>query len=403
MPLFDYAGFDASGKKVAGSAEGAGRRAVLAKLRDDGIYATEVVETKGESKKLFGAFNRQKVGVDDLSMATRQIAVLIGAGLTLDETLATVGGQVENRSFGRALAMVREAVIQGEALHIALSQHPLIFSELYVNMIQVGENSGTLEPTLQRLADFLEDQAKLRGRILAAITYPLLMAVVGGAVLIFLVSFVVPKITRMIEDLGQALPLPTRILITTSHFLSSYGWILLIVSVVVFVLLTRYLRTSAGQLRRDTIALKLPLFGRLNTQIAAARLTRTLATLLQSGMPMLKALEIARQLVGNRVFQKALTETSLAVREGEGLAAPLRRSQTLPTMVTQMIAVGERSGELEKMLLRVADTYEQQVDMAINRLLALLEPLMILFMGGAVGFIVMAILLPIFEASSGMK
>ena len=310
---------------------------------------------------------------------------------------------MENRHFGRALALAREAIIQGESLHVALSRHPRIFSDLYVNMIQVGESSGTLELTLERLADFLEEQAKLRGRILAAITYPLLMAVVGGSVLIFLVAFVVPKITRMIEDLGQALPLPTRLLIGVSHFLSSYGWILLILLAIGFVFLARYLRTSEGQLRRDTLALKLPLFGRLNTQIAAARLTRTLATLLQSGMPMLKALEIARQLVGNRVLQQALVETSMAVREGEGLAEPLRRSKLLPAMVTQMIAVGEKSGELETMLLRVADTYEQQVDMAINRLLSLLEPLMILFMGGAVGFIVMAILLPIFEASSGMK
>ncbi len=220
MPLFDYAGFDASGRKVTGSAEGAGRRAVLAKLREDGIYATEVKETIGADKK-WGVFSRQKVAVDELAMATRQIAVLLAAGLTLDETLATVGGQVENRHFGRALAMVREAVIQGDALHIALSRHPRLFSELYVNMIQVGENSGTLEQTLERLADFLEDQARLRGRILAAITYPLLMAVVGSSVLIFLVAFVVPKITRMIEDLGQALPLPTLILIYLSHFLIS--------------------------------------------------------------------------------------------------------------------------------------------------------------------------------------
>lgn len=402
MPLFDYTGFDVTGRKVSGSVEGTGRRAVLAKLREEGIYATEAVETTGE-KKRWGVFVRQKVAVDELAMATRQLAVLLGAGLTLDETLATVGSQVENRLFGHALASAREAVIQGDSLYAALSRHPRIFSELYVNMIQVGESSGTLEQTLERLADFLEEQARLRGRILAAITYPLLMAVVGSSVLVFLVAFVVPKITRMIEDLGQALPLPTRLLIGLSHLLSSYGWLLLLFLGLGGFFLTRYLRTSEGALQRDRIALTLPLFGRLNTQIASARLSRTLATLLQSGMPMLKALEIVRQLVGNRVLQRALAETSTAVREGEGLAEPLRRSNLFPAMVTQMIAVGEKSGELETMLLRVADTYEQQVDMAMNRLLSLLEPLMILFMGSAVGFIVMAILLPIFEASSGMK
>lgn len=402
MPLFEYSGFDAGGRKVSGSSEGSGRRALLLQLRSQGIYATEVREATGDGGSLFVRLRGGRVPVEELAAATRQLAVLLGAGLTLDEALAAVGSQLENKRLARALGRVREGVVQGESLARALSDQKGLFSDLYVNMVQVGENSGTLEQALARLADFLEDQARLHSRIMAAVTYPALMAAVGGGVLIFLVAFVVPKITTMLAELDQALPLATRILIAVSALITGYGWLLLIVVAIAFVWLGRYLQTPTGAERRDRLLLTLPLFGVLNTRIAAARLTRTLATLLQGGMPLLKALEIARQLVGNRVLQNALDETMHAVREGEGLAAPLRRSGVLPAMVTQMIAVGEKSGDLETMLMRVAETYEQQVDMTINRLLSLLEPLMILVMGGMVGFIVMAILLPIFEASSGM-
>ncbi|HAD04506.1 MAG TPA: type II secretion system protein GspF [Desulfuromonas sp.] len=403
MPRFDYAGYDSTGRKVTGTVEGSSRRAALEQLRSDGIFpGTLSEEDPRRSGSLFFAL-RERVGSAELAVAARQLATLLGAGLPLDETLATVATQLEHPRLAGTLSQVREAVLQGAALHAALGQHPRLFPPLFIGMVEVGESSGTLDQALARLADFLEDQARLQSRITAALTYPLLMALVGSAVLFFLIVFVVPKITRIVEDLGQALPLPTLLLIQGSALFERYWWLLLLLALFAGWLLRRHLRTPAGRRQWDLWLLRAPLFGRLNQMIATARLTRTLATLLQSGMPMLKALEIARQLVGNRVLQRALAETSIAVREGEGLAEPLRRSRLLPAMVTQMIAVGEKSGELETMLLRVADTYEQQVDMAINRLLSLLEPLMILFMGGAVGFIVMAILLPIFEASSGMK
>ncbi|BCR05982.1 secretion system protein [Desulfuromonas versatilis] len=404
MPLFEYSGLNAQGKKVSGVVEGSGRKAVIQKLRGEGVYPTELREEKaaGAKRALFKREFRRRVPVAELAAATRQLATLLGAGLSLDEALGTVAGQLEQPTLARAMGTVRDEVIQGESLHASLEKHPRIFAPLYVNMVQVGENTGTLDQVLQRLADFLEDQARLKSRITAAMAYPLLMALIGAGVLFFLFTFVVPKVTRMLEDLGQALPWPTRMLIAGSDLLGQWWWVGVLLLAGALFLLRRYAATEAGRMHLDRLALRAPLFGRLNLLLATARLTRTLATLLRSGVPLLKALDIARNLLQNRVLRKAIEDTAVAVREGEGLAPPLRRSGVFPPMVAQMAAVGERSGELEEMLLRVSESYEHQVDMSIAGMLSLLEPVMILFMGGAVGFIVMAILLPIFQASQGM-
>jgi general secretion pathway protein F len=403
VPLFDYSGFDASGKKVSGVTEAAGKRVALQKLRAEGIFATELHEESAAPKRRLPRRRfAGSVPASELASATRQMATLLGAGLPLDETLTSVAGQIEHHGLVRALGRVREEVIQGEALHIALSRHAKIFPSLYVNMIQVGESSGSLDQVLQRLADFLEDQARLKSRIRSAMAYPLLMALIGTGVLFFLFAFVVPKVTRMLEDLDRALPLPTLLLIRGSDFLSAWWWLLLILLALTGLALHRYRRSEKGRLRLDRIALNAPLVGKLNLLIATSRFTRTLSTLLHSGVPMLTALDICGNLLENRVLRQAIADTTIAVREGEGLAGPLKRSGVFPPMVAQMAAVGEKSGEIENMLLRVAEAYEHQVEMSISGLLSLLEPLMILFMGTVVGFIVMAILLPIFEASQGM-
>ncbi|MFA5516809.1 MAG: type II secretion system inner membrane protein GspF [Desulfuromonadales bacterium] len=404
MALFAYSGFNAAGKKIAGTVEASGRRAVVQKLRSQGIYPTTVQEESAAVPA--PGFSRlrlaRRVPVTELAAATRQLGTLLGAGLPLDEALATIGSQLENEALARAFNGVREEVVQGESLYNALSRHPRIFPVLYVNMVQVGENSGTLDQVLQRLTDFLEGQARMRSRIRAAMAYPLLMGLIGVCVLFFLLTFVVPKVVRMLEDMGQTLPLPTLLLIRTSDFLSTWWWLLLMLVPLVILGYRWYARTEAGRLRLDRVALSMPLFGRLNLLLSTARFTRTLATLQHSGVPLLKSLEIVRNLMQNQVLQQVLDDTAVAVREGEGLAAPIRRSGVFPPMVAQMAAVGERSGELEDMLFRVADAYEHQVDLTITGMLSLLEPFMILFMGGIVGFIVLSILLPIFQASQGM-
>jgi general secretion pathway protein F len=404
MPLFEYSGFDAVGKKASGSLEATGRRAALQALQQQGVFATELRQTAAEQAGRIGLMTRlrRRVPLPDLSAATRQLATLLGAGLSLEEALTTVAGQQENAVLGRALSRAREELLEGAALHRALAARGGIFPPLYVNMIKVGESSGTLDQVLERLADFLEDQARMRSRVQAAMIYPLLMTLVGAVVLILLFTFVVPKVIGMLEDLGQTLPLVTRLLIGTSDLLVRWWWLLALAAALAIFAATRYARTEHGRRTLDRRALTLPLFGRLNLMIATARLARTLGTLLSSGVPLLSALDITAGMLQNRVLRDTLEQTAAGVREGESLAAPLRRSGVFPPMLVQMAAVGEKSGQLEEMLLRVASAYEHQADIAINSMLSLLQPLMILLMGGVIGFIVLAILLPIFQASQGL-
>lgn len=405
MPLFEYSGFNAAGRKVSGSIEGSGRRMAVQQLKAQGIVATNLVQqtsTARSRQNLLAILGQRRVPVTELASATRQLATLLGAGIPLDEAMATIADQQEHAALIKAFNQTREELLQGQALHQGLALHPRIFSNLYVNMVKVGESSGTLDQVMHRLADFLEEQARLKSRIQSAMAYPLLMAIIGSGVLFFLLTFVVPKVTRMLEDIGQELPLATRALIGLSEFLSSYWWLLALVAVALLLSFRHYLRTEEGKFQFDRRKLSIPLFGKLNLLLATARLTRTLATLLKSGVPLLAALEIVQNLMPNRVLKKVLDDTITSVREGESLAQPLLRAGVFPKMVSQMAAVGEKSGELEEMLFKVADTYEHQVDANINALLSLLEPAMILLMGVVVGFIVLAILLPIFQASQGI-
>ncbi|TYO97563.1 type II secretion system protein F (GspF) [Geothermobacter ehrlichii] len=402
MPIFDYSGFDSQGKKVSGSLEAAGRRAAIAQLRQQGTFPTELREQGvRQGRRGILAF-RRGVSAEDLAMATRQFATLLGAGLSLDEALGTVAGQQTNPRLKAALAQTREKVVQGDALYRALAAQRRLFPDVYISMVEVGENSGDLDRVLGRLADYLEDRARLQARLTSALAYPLLMLLVGCGVLFFLVSYVLPNITRMLTELDIPLPLATRLLIRTSGFFHDFGWLVLPLLFGGLILLRRYGRTEGGRLRLDRLLLRLPLFGRLNLLLATARFSRTTATLLQSGLPLLRCLELGGRLIGNRLLASAVAAAADRVREGESLAEALRREDVFPDMLPQMIAIGERSGELENMLFRVADSYERQVEMTIDRLLALLEPAMILLMALAVGFIVLAILLPIFQASQGL-
>ncbi len=402
MPLFEYAGFDARGRKVTGSIDGAGRKAATQTLREQGIFPTGLTEAGTLRKRTLLRFGRQRrVPAAELSAATRQMATLLAAGLAIDDALATVVEQADQQLLSRTLARLREDVRQGEALHAALARHPAVFPDLYVSIVQVGEDSGTLDQSMHRLADFLEAQARIRARVRAALAYPVLMALVGSGVLVFLFAFVVPKITRMLEDMGQALPWPTLLLITLNDLLTSYWWLLLMVVAGAVLILVRYRRSETGRLHLDRLLLRAPLLGPLLLLITTARLARTLAILLSNGVPLLKALGITRSLVSNRLLRRALETAAQRVQEGGSLAVALRESALFPPMLAQLVAAGEKSGQLEEMLYRVADSYEHQTDLSITGMLSLLEPLMILLMGCLVGFVVLAILLPIFEASQG--
>jgi general secretion pathway protein F len=278
-----------------------------------------------------------------------------------------------------------------------MSRFPKVFSELYVNMINAGESSGALDIVLKRLADFMESQVILRNKVLSTLSYPLILVVVGIAILSFLLIYVVPKVVRIFDELQQALPLPTMILISVTDFLRAYWWILLLVIGGIFLALRQYFITESGHRSYDRMILRIPITGRLLRIIVTTRFARTLAILLNSGIPLLRSMDIARAVVNNAIISEAIESAKEGIREGEAIAEPLRRSKVFPSMVTHMIAVGEKTGELEQMLFRVSEAYDSEVETTISRMTSLLGPIVILLLGGVVLFIVLAILLPMFE------
>ncbi|SEA62940.1 general secretion pathway protein F [Desulfuromusa kysingii] len=403
MPFFEYSGFDTKGRKVSGKADGSGRKAVVKKLSQQGIYITNLSElAESSSSGWFKSFGfKRKISSADLAAMTRQLGTLLSAGISLDETLLTLGEQTEHAIVGNTLMAIREKILQGSSLHEAMSGHQQVFPNLYINMIQVGESSGTLDQVTLQLADFLDEQARIKSRIQAATAYPILMVLVGSGVLAFLFVFVVPKITLMLTEMDRALPWPTQLLISLSEGVKSWWMAFVVIIIAAVIALKRYRNTPAGKTKTDSILLKIPIFGRLNLLIATAWFSRTLGTLLQSGVPLLKALDISKGLLRNSVLSHAIDDARRQVQEGGSLAKSLKESGVFPPMVAQMTAAGEKSGQLEPMLTRLADTYDHQTDLSITSLLSLLEPILILVMGGVVGFVVLAILLPLFEASQG--
>ncbi len=369
-------------------------------LRRTGIFPTAVDEerarptaqTPGES----GGF-LVRVSTQELALLTRRFATLARAGLTLIECLGTLIEQMENARLKRVLTHVRQQVREGRSLAEALQAHPRIFSSIYVNMVRAGEESGTMDIVLARLADYMESQARLIRTVQAAFTYPIVMIVFSVVILMFLLAYVVPQVTRIFTETGRALPLATRILLGVSSFVASYWWVMLLVAASGALLMSRLVRTPAGGAWYDRMLLRLPWVGKVIQRVSIARLSRTLSTLLASGVPILTALGIVSQLLKNSQLRRAIEEARSSVQEGESLAAPLRRSGLFPALLTQMVAVGERSGELESMLARAADAYDEEVSAGLARLTSLLEPLTILVMGGVILFIVLAILLPIFD------
>jgi general secretion pathway protein F len=319
------------------------------------------------------------------------------------EALSIMVEQEEKRGLKAALSSVRDAVREGTSLADALKADPKVFSPLYVNMVAAGEASGTLELTLERLADFLEEQVRLRGRIAAALAYPAFMTVVGAAMLVVILTYVMPKVIWIFRDMKQQLPLPTVVLMGLVSVLSSYWWLILLALGGAGYYLRRYIATPEGRGRLDAWVLRLPLAGPLLRMIAVSRFTRTLGTLLEGGVPALTALDIVQSVIGNTVLAEAVRTARENVREGESIADPLRRSGLFPPVVVQMVAVGEKSGELEKTLLKVSDSTDRMVDMRITTLLSLLEPVIILVMALVIAVMIIAILLPIIQMSSGMK
>ncbi len=405
MPVFAYKGFDAKGKAVAGLRDAESPRALRSFLRKDGIFANQVIEntnqTNAPGKK--AKVRRDRVSAQDLAMATRQLATLVGAAIPLVDALAALTDQVEHPALRSVLAQIKQRVNEGASLGDSMADHPRVFTPLFVNMIRAGETSGALDVVLNRLADFTENQAKLQQKIIGAMFYPGVMMLMALGVITLLMTFVIPKITMLFESQKAELPLPTLVLIGVSNFVKGYWWLGILIALGGVYWFRRYRATEKGREKVDARILKLPVFGELVRILAVTRFSRTLATLLASGVSLLTAFDIVKNIVSNVILARAIADARGAIQQGESIAAPLKRSGEFPPIVTHMIAVGEKSGQLEEMLFKIADSYDAQVDARLVALTSLLEPLLIVTLGLVVGFIVFSIMLPMLQLTSLAK
>ncbi len=405
MPVFAYRALTAGGKAVQGLREADSPRGLRAALKRDGVFLTEVLGEQAQQAQASREVNVRRwlggrVKAEDLAVTTRQLAVLVHAGIPLVESLAALVDQVEHERLKRIVSDVRQRVNEGAALADALALHPKVFGTLYVNMIRAGESSGALDLVLVRLADFTESQARLRSKIMGAMAYPAAMVVIGSVIMGILFTVVIPKITKIFEDTQVTLPWTTRALIGFSSFVSRFWWVLFLLVAAGIWGLLRWRRTPAGLAAWDRRLLTVPIFGRLVRTIAIGRFARTLSTLLKSGVPLLVAMDIVKNIVGNVRLAEVIEQARQAIQEGESIAAPLKRSGEFPPLVHHMVAVGERSGSLEEMLGNVAGAYEDQVETTVAALTSLLEPLMIVVMGVVVAFIVFSVLMPILQINT---
>ncbi len=405
MPVFEYKALTAAGKSIQGLQEADSPKSLRTALRRDGVFLTEVLgEAQAKAQQAREVSVKRwvlgRIGAQDVAIATRQLAVLVHAGIPLVDSLTALVEQVEHEKLKRVLSDVKQRVNEGSSLGDALAAHPKAFSTLYVNMIRAGETSGALEVVLFRLADFTESQARLRSKIVGTLTYPAAMVVIGALIMGVLFTVVIPKLTKIFEDTKATLPWNTRALIAFSSFAANDWWVIVLAVGLGVWSFLRWKKTPAGRAAWDRRVLTVPIFGSVIRQVAIARFARTLSTLLKSGVPLLTAMDIVKNIVGNTRLADVIESAREAIKEGESIAAPLKRSGEFPPLVHHMVAVGERTGALEDMLKNVADAYEDQVETTIAALTSLLEPLMIVAMGAGVAFIVFSVLMPILQINT---
>lgn len=367
---------------------------VMALLRRQNILPISVTAKPKELRLSFGTGITDK----DIVVFTRQLATMIDAGLPLVQCLQILGDQTENKMLAKVVTQVRSDVESGSTFAEAIKKHPKVFNDLYVNMVAAGETGGILDTILQRLAAYMEKFAKIKKQIKSAMIYPAIILTVAVGVVALLMVVVVPMLANMFADMGQALPLPTRIVITVSNFLKGWGGLVVAVSIISFIVgLVQWRKTQKGKKITDGIALKIPVMGMLIQKVSVAKFTRTLGTLVSSGVPILEGLLIVARTAGNKIVEEAILNTRQSVSEGKTLAEPLNKAKVFPPMVTQMIAVGEATGALDNMLGKIADFYDDEVDSAVAALTSMLEPMLMIFLGTTVGFVIVAMYMPIFQ------
>jgi type IV pilus assembly protein PilC len=399
MAVFVYQGRTASGNQN-GEIEAPDRSAAVGELRRRSILVTKIAEKSAPKMSFkFGG----KVKDKEMAIFTRQFSTMIDAGLPLVQCLNILAEQSESKTLRSVTGQVARHVEAGSTLADALRRHPRTFDDLFTNLVEVGEAGGILDVVLQRLAAYIEKAAALKRKVKAAMVYPCAIIGVALLVVIFMLTFVIPTFAQMFKDLGADLPLPTKIVMMLSDFVRGYILLLIAGMIGAVMALRSYYRTEGGRATIDALMLKTPVFGTLVRKVAVARFTRTLGTLVQSGVPILDGLRITARTAGNKVVEKAVLQCRAAVTEGKTMADPLRTSGVFPPMVTQMISVGEQTGALDAMLSKIADFYDDEVDTAVSTLTSLLEPIMIVFLGVVVGGLVVAMYLPIFKLVTLVK
>jgi general secretion pathway protein F len=402
MPIFEYKGLTRDGKNVKGVLDAENLRAARTKLKKDNVFVVDIRDKKKlDPKKKSGPRSTKNVGIKELSLMTRQLATLVKANIPLVDALTAISEQVEDPILSEAIADCKNMVNEGSPFHKALGKYPNIFTNIYISMVEAGEMSGSLDVILMRLAEFTEAQADLRAKVSSAMTYPIVMLTVTIGLMGFLFVFLIPKMVTVFESSPNLqLPWYTVRLIEASQFLVNWWYILGIIGGLCFALFKNWKSTPSGKAQWDAISLKLPILGPTVRMVAVARFTRTLATLLNGGVPMLPALDIVRNVVNNSVLAAAIDEARSNISEGESIAGPLKKSGQFPPLVVHMVNIGEKTGEIENMLTQVSDAYDFQVKTKLEGLTSLMGPVVIVLMGLTIGMIVVAVMVPMFEMAN---
>ena len=401
MPIYEYKGLNKAGRNVRGTVDAENMRSARSKLKKDGIFVVDLADkTKRQKKKKNKSSSSKTVGVADMSNMTRQLASLIKANIPLVDALGACSDQMDNLVLKEVLADCKNMVNEGSPFHRALAKYPKIFDKVFLSMIEAGEMSGTLDVILLRLAEFKEDASELNSKIKSAMLYPIIMLLFMMGIMAVMFVFVIPQMMTIFEDAEITLPWYTLAVIDISGIMVNYWWLILIGMVGATLAFIQWKNSPGGRPKWDAITLRLPVAGPLARMIAVSRFTRTLSTLLIGGVPMLNAMDIVRNVVNNHVLAKAISEARDNIEEGESIAGPLKRSKEFPPIVIHMISIGEKTGELEKMLNQVSDTYDFQVKNKVSGLTTVLEPVMIILMGCVIGVIVFSLMVPMFELAN---
>ena len=400
MPIYQWEGKTTKGAIKKGETEGPDEAAIRTHLRQQNIIPTKIT-SKGTEIRISLPF-KKKVNQRSIAVFTRQLATMIDAGLPLVQSLDILSSQQESKVFKNILREIREDVESGSTFAGALKKHPATFNELYTNLVVAGEEGGILDNILNRLSTYIEKSEALKKKVKSALIYPATIVGVAVIVVMILMIFVIPVFETMFKSAGQTLPLPTLIVLTISKLIKKYVIILIPALILLFYLLRKYHQTENGKAVLDSLLLKLPVFGPLFKKIAVARFSRTLGTLISSGVPILDGLNIVSRTSGNRAIETAILNARASIREGETIADPLNRSGIFPPMVIQMISVGESTGALDSMLSKIAEFYEDEVDIAVGNLTSLLEPFLMIFLGVVIGGVVISMYLPIFNMASAV-